>query len=80
MPRPAVRYAGRGCRVPAVLYRTVLKKAIAKIETIPKVETKVETEEKNPMDKRMNLTMLTDFYEITMANGYFESGMADDIA
>ena len=32
------------------------------------------------MDKRMNLTMLTDFYEITMANGYFESGMADDIA
>ena len=32
------------------------------------------------MDKRMNLTMLTDFYEITMANGYFESGMADNIA
>ena len=28
------------------------------------------------MDKRMNLTMLTDFYESTMANGYFESGMA----
>lgn len=24
-----------------------------------------------------NLTMLTDFYEITMANGYFENGMAD---
>lgn len=32
------------------------------------------------MDKRMNLTMLTDFYEITMANGYFETGMADNIA
>ena len=32
------------------------------------------------MDKKMNLTMLTDFYEITMANGYFESGKADDIA
>lgn len=32
------------------------------------------------MDKRMNLTMLTDFYEITMANGYFESGMAEDTA
>lgn len=36
--------------------------------------------EENPMDKRMNLTMLTDFYEITMANGYFESGMAEDTA
>ena len=32
------------------------------------------------MDKRLNLTMLTDFYEITMANGYFETGMADNIA
>lgn len=32
------------------------------------------------MNKRMNLTMLTDFYEITMANGYFESGMAEDTA
>ncbi|MCI8646170.1 MAG: nicotinate phosphoribosyltransferase [Firmicutes bacterium] len=32
------------------------------------------------MVEKMNLTMLTDFYEITMANGYFESGMAEDIA
>ena len=32
------------------------------------------------MDNKMNLTMLTDFYEITMANGYFETGMADNIA
>ncbi|MBQ4649165.1 MAG: nicotinate phosphoribosyltransferase [Firmicutes bacterium] len=32
------------------------------------------------MDKKMNLTMLTDFYEITMANGYFEAGMTEDIA
>ncbi len=24
--------------------------------------------------------MITDFYEITMANGYFENGMQDDIA
>ena len=32
------------------------------------------------MGKKMNLTMLTDFYEITMAHGYFESGMADDTA
>ncbi|MCQ2555212.1 MAG: nicotinate phosphoribosyltransferase, partial [Clostridia bacterium] len=31
------------------------------------------------MDKK-NLTMLTDFYEITMANGYLESGMEDQIA
>ena len=32
------------------------------------------------MEKNLNLTMLTDFYEITMANGYFQSGMAEDIA
>ena len=32
------------------------------------------------MKKDMNLTMLTDFYEITMANGYLQTGMADDIA
>lgn len=31
------------------------------------------------MDK-LNLTMLTDFYEITMANGYFCSDMAEDTA
>ena len=30
------------------------------------------------MDK-LNLTMLTDFYEITMANGYFEYGMENQI-
>lgn len=27
-----------------------------------------------------NLTMLTDFYELTMANGYFKNGMKDTIA
>ncbi len=27
-----------------------------------------------------NLTMLTDFYELTMANGYFENGMGDMIS
>lgn len=27
-----------------------------------------------------NYTMLCDFYELTMANGYFENGMKDDIA
>lgn len=32
------------------------------------------------MENKPNLTMLTDFYELTMANGYFEAGMADDIA
>lgn len=31
------------------------------------------------MDK-MNMTLLTDFYELTMANGYFENGMKDKIA
>jgi len=29
---------------------------------------------------KMNLTLLADFYEITMANGYFEHGVADQIA
>ena len=28
----------------------------------------------------MNHTMLTDFYELTMANGYFKDGMGDKIA
>ncbi|MCI8349002.1 MAG: nicotinate phosphoribosyltransferase [Firmicutes bacterium] len=32
------------------------------------------------MKNKMNLTMLTDFYELTMANGYFETGMADNVA
>lgn len=31
------------------------------------------------MDK-MNLTMLTDFYELTMANGYLQNGLKDKIA
>ncbi len=30
--------------------------------------------------EKMNLTMLTDFYEITMANGYLVNGMKDEIA
>ena len=32
------------------------------------------------MIEKLNLTMLTDFYEITMANGYFQANMKDDIA
>ncbi len=32
------------------------------------------------MIDKINTTLLTDFYELTMANGYFETGMADDIA
>lgn len=32
------------------------------------------------METKLNLTMLTDFYELTMADGYFETGMAEDIA
>ncbi|MDO4394165.1 MAG: nicotinate phosphoribosyltransferase [Bacillota bacterium] len=32
------------------------------------------------MSYKRNLTMLTDFYEITMANGYLETGMDDTIA
>lgn len=30
-------------------------------------------------DRKLNMTMLCDFYELTMANGYFESGYADRI-
>ncbi len=29
---------------------------------------------------KRNLTMLTDFYELTMANGYFENGMGDTVS
>ena len=32
------------------------------------------------LDLIMNYTMLTDFYELTMANGYFREGMGDKIA
>ncbi len=32
------------------------------------------------MIERLNLTMLTDFYELTMANGYFKKGIGDRIA
>ena len=32
------------------------------------------------MTLKANLTMLTDFYEITMANGYFEQGIGEKIA
>jgi nicotinate phosphoribosyltransferase len=32
------------------------------------------------MIEKINLTMLTDFYELTMANGYFEKGYKDKIA
>ena len=29
---------------------------------------------------KLNLTMLTDFYELTMANGYFQNGFTETIA
>ncbi len=29
--------------------------------------------------EKLNLTMLCDFYELTMGNGYFESGLQDRI-
>ena len=32
------------------------------------------------MIEKLNLTMLTDYYEITMANGYFTAEMTDEIA
>ncbi len=43
-------------------------------------ENLTKNEGENPMKEKINLTMLTDFYEITMANGYFESKMEEDIA
>ena len=33
----------------------------------------------NLSNDHVNLTMLTDFYEITMANGYFANGFKDTI-
>ena len=35
---------------------------------------------KNYSSKNINHTLLTDFYELTMANGYFELGKKDEIA
>ncbi|MBQ6613711.1 MAG: nicotinate phosphoribosyltransferase [Clostridia bacterium] len=32
------------------------------------------------VSKRQNFTMLCDYYELTMANGYFKAGMADTIS
>lgn len=34
----------------------------------------------NPIFETDNLTMLTDFYELTMANGFFQTGNVDKIA
>ncbi len=34
----------------------------------------------NYANLKYNLTMLTDFYEITMANGYFNNGFKEKIA
>ena len=39
-----------------------------------------ESKKAEQMYSKQNLTLLTDFYEITMANGYFEAGMGDEIA
>lgn len=36
--------------------------------------------ETNRWTQKRNLTMLTDFYELTMANGYLKHGMQDKIA
>ena len=33
----------------------------------------------NSREKMINMTMLTDFYELTMANGYLRSGLKDNI-
>jgi nicotinate phosphoribosyltransferase len=36
--------------------------------------------ERTTWEEKMNLTMLTDFYELTMGNGYFENGLQEKIA
>ena len=30
-------------------------------------------------EEKLNMTMLCDFYELTMGNGYFQTGLADRI-
>lgn len=35
--------------------------------------------ESNYFDKDLNITMLTDFYELTMGGGYFHNGLKDTI-
>ena len=30
-------------------------------------------------EQKLNMTMLCDFYELTMGNGYFQTGMKDRI-
>ncbi len=37
-------------------------------------------ERKFIMDEKLNLTLLTDYYEFTMSNGFFAEGMGDKIA
>ena len=34
---------------------------------------------KEMYDSKMNLTMLTDFYELTMSNGYIMNGFKDTL-
>ena len=41
---------------------------------------RTEKRMKNDSAKNINHTLLTDFYELTMANGYFELGKKDEIA
>ena len=31
------------------------------------------------MEKKLNMTMLCDFYELTMGNGYFHAGRKDQV-
>ena len=31
------------------------------------------------IEEKLNMTMLCDFYELTMGNGYFENGFKDKI-
>ena len=30
-------------------------------------------------EQKLNMTMLCDFYELTMGNGYFQAGMQDQV-
>ena len=54
-----------------------IRVVIAKKHT---VRAGVKADEGVEQMDRLNLTMLTDFYELTMANGYFQNGLKDRTA
>ncbi len=58
--------------------KTIIDLAVTDVKIKKQTDFRVHRE--SCMFREDNMTMLTDFYEITMANGYLESGIVDDIA